>query len=184
MKPVEFFHFRKCIVASSDNGAYEFTEADTDLVDFLFSKIRTEYSEAFDALCSLYGKSRNNMRFFKFRVVDRFLRCNLSLIDNVDDIDRNGCLHLEYVDCPLRGCCNMENVICNPKASSNLSIAEERVMRLLYEGMPRTEIADRLYLSIHTVQNHIRNVFIRLGLHDTPDFIRYANAHNLFKNEI
>lgn len=185
MKPVEFFQFRKGIVALSDDGTFcELTETDTGLVDFLFEKIKTEYAEAFSALCQLCEKSRRNIRYFRFRVVERFLRCNFSRIDNIDDIDTSGCLHLEYVDCPLRGCCIFENVICLPKPSSEITIAERRVMKLLYAGLSRPEIADRLYLSIYTVQNHIRNVFTRLGLRDTPDFIRYANAHNLFRNEI
>lgn len=185
MRPVEFFQCRKCIVALSDDGYFcELTEADTGLVDFLFEKIKTEYAEAFEALCHLCEKSRQNIRYFRFRVVERFLRCNFSRIDNVNDIDTLGCFHLEYVDCPLRGCCIFENVVCLPKPSSGISVAERRVMELLYEGLSRQEIADRLYLSIYTVQNHIRNVFTRLGLRDTPDFIRYANAHNLFRNEI
>ena len=44
------------------------------------------------------------------------------------------------------------------------------------------EIADRLYLSPHTVKNHIKSVYIKLNIHEKSEFIQYAHKNNLFKD--
>ena len=43
------------------------------------------------------------------------------------------------------------------------------------------DIADTLYLSSHTVKNHIKSAYARLGVHEKSEFIRYAKDNNLFK---
>ena len=47
-------------------------------------------------------------------------------------------------------------------------------MRLLAEGLSRKEIAQRLFISPKTVENHRTNIMNKLGLHGTMDLIRYA----------
>lgn len=59
----------------------------------------------------------------------------------------------------MRGECKYEGVICNPQFNSRISDAEMRVMHLVYDGLDNDEIADRLYLSPHTVKI-ISNQFI------------------------
>lgn len=43
------------------------------------------------------------------------------------------------------------------------------------------EIAEELYLSIHTIKNHIRNALKRLDIHSKADFVKFADANNLYK---
>ena len=63
-----------------------------------------------------------NSRYQKFRIVNRFIRCNCGELDTqkIDFIDGN--INIEQVHCPLRGSgdCQYENVICNPKRTSAL----------------------------------------------------------------
>jgi len=56
----------------------------------------------------------------------------------------------------------------------SLSAREQEVMRLLAEGLSRKEIAQRLFISPKTVENHRTNIMNKLGLHSTMDLIRYA----------
>jgi len=56
----------------------------------------------------------------------------------------------------------------------SLSAREQEVMRLLAEGLSRKEIAQRLFISPKTVENHRTNIMNKLGLHGTMDLIRYA----------
>ena len=108
------------------------------------------------------------------------MRCNFSQLDSTPDIDGDMHSTFEYIQCPLREECKHENVICRPEFDHRLSPAETRVMRLVYEGMNESEIADKLCLSQHTVHTHVHNAYSRLGLHSKSEFIKYASTNGIF----
>ncbi len=45
-----------------------------------------------------------------------------------------------------------------------LSAREREVLRLIAEGLTNQEVAARLYLSLHTVKVHARNIYAKLGV--------------------
>jgi DNA-binding CsgD family transcriptional regulator len=47
-------------------------------------------------------------------------------------------------------------------------------MRLLAEGIPKSEIADQLCISIKTVENHRTNIMRKLDIHNAMELVRYA----------
>lgn len=51
---------------------------------------------------------------------------------------------------------------------------EQEIMRLLAEGLPKSEIADRLCISIKTVENHRTNIMRKLDIHNAMELVRYA----------
>jgi DNA-binding NarL/FixJ family response regulator len=51
----------------------------------------------------------------------------------------------------------------------NLTQRELEVLGLLSKGLPDKEIADSLAISIHTVHEHVRNVFEKLGAHNRTE---------------
>ena len=55
-----------------------------------------------------------------------------------------------------------------------LTPREQEVMRLLAEGLITREIAEKLYISPKTVENHRTNIMKKLGLHSTMELVRYA----------
>jgi len=55
-----------------------------------------------------------------------------------------------------------------------LTPREQEVMRLLAEGLSTKEIAERLFISPKTVENHRANIMNKLGLHSTIELVRYA----------
>ncbi|MBW1937378.1 MAG: response regulator transcription factor [Deltaproteobacteria bacterium] len=55
-----------------------------------------------------------------------------------------------------------------------LTRREQQVMRLLAEGISTKEIAERLFISPKTVENHRTNIMNKLELHSTMELIRYA----------
>jgi len=89
--------------------------------------------------------------------------------------------HFEMVKCPLMAECPYYRIICQPRYESNLSEREKEVMKLYYQHVSTDEIARRLFLSIHTVNNHRRNALQRLGLHSLEEFIGYAHKNKLFE---
>jgi LuxR family transcriptional regulator, maltose regulon positive regulatory protein len=60
-----------------------------------------------------------------------------------------------------------------------LSPSELRVLRYLPTNLTRPEIASALYLSIHTVNTHIRNIYSKLGARDRASAVRRARELRL-----
>lgn len=55
-----------------------------------------------------------------------------------------------------------------------LSDREQELLRLLGEGLSNEEVADRVRLTPGTVKLHRRNIMSKLGIHSTPQLMRYA----------
>jgi DNA-binding NarL/FixJ family response regulator len=55
-----------------------------------------------------------------------------------------------------------------------LTPREQEIMRMLAEGLPKSEIADRLFISTKTVENHRSNIMKKLDLHNAMDLVRYS----------
>lgn len=177
----EFFTCDDKVFCLDDVKTVEVTEQDRELVEELLSQVENFYPEAYRALQEEFVKSRTNVPYYRFLMVRRFLKCNFGDLDTTEhDMDGNRIFHFEKVQCPLRGECRMDGVICMPKFNSKLSDAEMRVMRMYYESKDVIRIADALYLSGHTVKNHIKAAYTKMGVHTRGEFITYANRYNLF----
>ena len=55
-----------------------------------------------------------------------------------------------------------------------LTPREQQVMRFLAEGLSTKEIAEKLFISPKTVENHRANIMSKLDLHRTMELVRYA----------
>ena len=184
MKPlgtIEFFTFESEVwYRATDGTQRRITEGDP-IVRELLAHLSEFYPDALAALEEHYKRLSGNIVHYRFRIVQRFAKCNLGNIDHVADVCAAGRLHLEHVACPLRGECSLEGVCCSPKFNSKISPAEMRVLELLCDGLSRPEIADKLCLAELTVDNHIRNMRTRLGLRKESELVAYAIKNQLIK---
>ena len=55
-----------------------------------------------------------------------------------------------------------------------LTPREQEIMRLLAEGLSSKAIADKLFISPKTVENHRSNIMNKLEIHTIFDLVRYA----------
>jgi len=55
-----------------------------------------------------------------------------------------------------------------------LTARELEILRLIAEGMKNQEIARQLYLSVHTVKNHVHNILERLGVKSRWSAVSHA----------
>jgi DNA-binding NarL/FixJ family response regulator len=55
---------------------------------------------------------------------------------------------------------------------SNLTSREQEIAKAILQGLSSQEIADRLFISLHTVQTHRKNLFRKLGVHSAAELIR------------
>ena len=60
-----------------------------------------------------------------------------------------------------------------------LTDRETEVLRLVAKGLSYKQIADRLFLSHRTVQNHVQNTLRKLQLHNRVQLVRYAIEQGL-----
>jgi DNA-binding NarL/FixJ family response regulator len=76
----------------------------------------------------------------------------------------------------------VENLIKSPIKEAKITDAdygsltprEQEVLRLLAEGLSTKAVAEKLYISPKTVENHRANILRKLGLHSTMELVRYA----------
>lgn len=61
-----------------------------------------------------------------------------------------------------------------PEPHPKLSERETEVLRLVAKGLNYKAIAERLFLSPRTVQNHVQHILTKLQLHNRSQLVRYA----------
>jgi DNA-binding NarL/FixJ family response regulator len=69
-------------------------------------------------------------------------------------------------------------------APSGLTGREREVLELCAEGMSNQQIADRLYLSVHTVRNHVQNILDKLGAHSKLEAVAMATRQGIIRPEV
>lgn len=61
----------------------------------------------------------------------------------------------------------------------NISERELEIIKLIAEGYINKEIADRLFISNHTVNTHRKNIMQKLGINNTPGIVLFAVKEGL-----
>ena len=65
------------------------------------------------------------------------------------------------------------------KKDYNLSSREIEILQLLVEGLPKKLIADKLSISYHTVDSHLRKIYEKLKVHSASSAVAKALKENL-----
>lgn len=177
--PIEFMGQNNgSVLFTNGQDADVLTPDKNDVIDMLFSKIEEDFPEAFAAMADIYHASERNLSWFKYTVVKRFIKCNFGRNDIHEyDIEADGKLNLERVDCPLRGECRYENIICMPKKKNSISAREMEIVALSATGKTGVEIAETLCISVWTVNAHIKNILGKLNSHSIKQAITWYNEN-------
>lgn len=152
----------------------------TELLDTILDFVKEHYPDAYNALCERYRDSAPNKPYYKYMMAKRFVRCNFGTLDSTMYDIEAGRMNFERIDCPIRGECKYDGKICSPLFNAHMTLQEQRVAKLWYEGAEKDEIAGVLFISPETVNNHIRNIYHKLNVHDKGEFVRYIDAHSVF----
>ncbi len=62
-----------------------------------------------------------------------------------------------------------------------LTEREKEILTLIAQGLSNQQIAQKLYISIKTVQTHRAHILEKLGLHDRTELVRYAIRKGLIE---
>ena len=66
-----------------------------------------------------------------------------------------------------------------PERRDTLTEREREVLQLLAEGLSNAAIAERLFVSVHTVRNHVANLSTKLGAHSKLEALSIAVREGL-----
>ena len=64
---------------------------------------------------------------------------------------------------------------------AELTRREVEVLRLVATGLTSAQVAERLYLSVRTVENHLRSIYSKLGVTSRAAATRFAVEQGLLK---
>lgn len=180
MEAVEFFIIGGQTCLRCNGVSRPLTPSDREEVVWMLEQMRSSFPEAVTRLEQWAGESSANKRFFEYRMVDRFIRCNFGDADFLHtDVEKNGMFHFEEVKCPLRGICKDENVICKPKFRVPLSREEGKAAALYSKGLSAHEIARVMKKSAKTIKNQLDHARKRLKLDSTRDLIKFFSVYNI-----
>ncbi len=62
----------------------------------------------------------------------------------------------------------------SPQGWGDLTESEQKLIPLVVEGLTNRAIADRLYVSVHTVNTHMKHIFAKLGINSRVELTRLA----------
>lgn len=71
-----------------------------------------------------------------------------------------------------------EGVSCD---GIRLSPREVEIVQLVAEGLSNKEIAEKIFLSVHTVTTHRKNIMSKLGVNNTAGLVMFAIRQNLIE---
>ena len=68
----------------------------------------------------------------------------------------------------------------SPHEDYGLTTREQSILELMTKGLIKKEIADRLSVSYHTVDTHLRNIYAKLHVHTRTGAVSKALKERLF----
>ncbi|MCG6186231.1 response regulator [Maribellus maritimus] len=68
-----------------------------------------------------------------------------------------------------------------PLVQVHLSEREKEVLKLICDGDSNNEIAEKLFISTHTVDGHRRNLIQKTGVKNTPNLVMFALKNGLIE---
>jgi DNA-binding NarL/FixJ family response regulator len=77
-----------------------------------------------------------------------------------------------------------QNTIVGADSYDTLTPREQEIMVLLADGMSTNQIADKLFISPKTAENHRSSIMRKLDIHSTIELVRYAAKIGLIDMEL
>lgn len=92
--------------------------------------------------------------------------------------------HGRYVDAAVsvilaKATNSLHGGVIEERPDLNLSLREIEIIKLIVKGLQNNEIANKLFLSIRTVEWHRMNIWKKTGCKSIPELINYAIQNNL-----
>lgn len=159
-----------CSLVVNQGGDYRQLSENDEVINAIDTLINKHYPKASKRLADRYSN--------QFERVRRFCKCNFAKNDAIPDIDGNK-MNLEFVNCPMRGECEDENVICNPELSTGLTVRETQIVCEFAKGKLAKEVAYDLQITQRTAETHKRNIYAKIGINSVGELSNWAHSNKL-----
>ena len=179
------------IPAGISDSNYEFYEKDGEIYflqngkEFRFEEIDIDFLNMIQADLEHHQKALHGMIECGItNTIDQIKRwaiCNFGDFDNHADLTCDGVIVHEHVKCKYRGSCTYEGVICLPVEApfGVITPRELQIIKLVPMDLPDKIIADKLGISLNTVNVHISNIEKKIGCHSKAGITAFAYQKNL-----
>lgn len=74
---------------------------------------------------------------------------------------------------------DMFSHLASPKGDYRLTSREREILQSLVDGISKKQIADKLFLSFHTIDMHMRGIYTKLQVHSRSGAVAKALKENL-----
>ncbi len=155
-----------CDISLPEMDGIEFTKKAKDKYPELKVIMLSSHKEEFYVLKSVEAKA------------DGFLHKDVlenELIEAINRVHQGGSFYSQDISQII-----INSFVNGDKPSiPQLSAREKEVLHFLVEGLSNKEIADKLYISSKTVDNHRANILKKLNLKNNVQLVRFAIEHKL-----
>jgi DNA-binding CsgD family transcriptional regulator len=104
---------------------------------------------------------------------------SINIISDISNMKREGRQHLRLTDGRENLIYEVDNTTGRCQRLENLSGRELEVARLMGQRLSSGEIAQKLFLSAHTVDTHRRNMLRKCGMADTTELLNFLRVYRL-----
>lgn len=158
----EFFTYEGQALVTSNRTQYNIDEAPKHVTAAL-DNFLIENPEKEKAYREMVGESG---------VRSQCIKCLFSNLDGTPDLTEDGLLNPEYVECPNRGSCKWEGIGCLAKKPCQFGLSQREQEIADLADLTNEQIAERLFLSKHTVSTHLQNVQRKVGVRNKKQLIK------------
>lgn len=170
---VEFFNFNNQPKVITNGLVINFADAPAR-VHQLAKQVYDRHPEADEVL-------RNWFPTQPGKRLEAFVKCRFGGLDFTPDIQNGTIQDGEYWDCPMRGNCKGEGIVCKPISYNNqtLTSTEIKILRLLVTDKINTVISDDLNLPLGTFHKLKQILYQKLNIRTRPEATVVVMALNL-----
>ena len=111
------------------------------------------------------------------RLFDGIFVCNAYQIRIIPQIIPNACGEIEtvYIIYMNKNEKPIEKVLDKIREVYSFSNREKEIIEQIYGGLSNEEIAEKLFISIHTVKTHIENIYRKMGINKRTSLFNIIN---------
>lgn len=98
------------------------------------------------------------------------------ILEAIHEVRAGGAVMTPHI---ARRVMNMFTQLYAPRKDYQLTVRELEILQFLVDGKTKQQIADVLFLSFHTIDTHLRNIYVKLHVHSRSDAVVKALKERL-----